>query len=81
LFLNFRQYPGNDTLRGQLFGFWVVTVKPGFVFCYDPQQEVLVISDFIQQFLADKYIPTTAYARQANEAQTSQSSAACSNPP
>jgi hypothetical protein len=43
-------------LRGLLFGFWVTTVNSGFIFCCDPQEEVLVISDFIQQFLADKHM-------------------------
>jgi hypothetical protein len=27
--------------------------NPGFISCYDPQEEVLVISDFNQQFLAN----------------------------
>jgi hypothetical protein len=34
-------------LRGLLFGFWVMTVNPGFMSSYDPQEEVLVISNFI----------------------------------
>jgi 3-deoxy-D-manno-octulosonic-acid transferase len=37
-----------------LFGFWVITANPRFVSCYGHQEEVLVISDFIQQLLADK---------------------------
>jgi hypothetical protein len=40
-----------------LFDFWVVSVNIGFISCYDPQEEVLVISDFIQQFLAGKHMP------------------------
>jgi hypothetical protein len=40
-------------LRGLLFGFCVIILNPGFVFCCDPREEVLVISDFIQQFLAN----------------------------
>jgi hypothetical protein len=35
--VNFRR-PGNNTL---LFGFWVVSVNPGFISCYDPREEVL----------------------------------------
>jgi hypothetical protein len=36
-------------LRGLLFGFWIVTVNPGFYL----REEVLVISDLIQQFMAN----------------------------
>jgi len=36
-------------LRGQLYGFWVLTVNPGFILCYDLEREV--VSDFILQFL------------------------------
>jgi hypothetical protein len=35
--------------------FWVETVNPGSV-CYDPREEVSVISDFIQQFLDNKHM-------------------------
>jgi hypothetical protein len=40
-------------LKVLLFGFWVIPVNPGFSSCYDSQEEVLVVSDFIQQFLAE----------------------------
>jgi hypothetical protein len=30
-------------LRGLLFGFWITRVNPGFVSCYDPRDEVLVV--------------------------------------
>lgn len=36
-----------------MFGFCIVTVNTGFIFFYDPQDEVLV--DFIQQFLAHRH--------------------------
>jgi hypothetical protein len=36
-----------------MFGFCIVTVNTGFIFFYDPQEEVLV--DFIQQFLAHRH--------------------------
>jgi hypothetical protein len=34
-------------LRGLMFGFWVEMLDTGYVSCYDPQEEVLVISFFI----------------------------------
>jgi hypothetical protein len=46
---------GFSTLRGVLFGFKVLTVNPSFISCYDPRDEVLVVSGFIQQFQADKH--------------------------
>jgi hypothetical protein len=49
----FQRYPGNDTLRELLFGFLVVTINAGFICCYDPSEEVVVVSDFIQQFLSN----------------------------
>jgi hypothetical protein len=36
-------------LRGVLLVLWVTTVNPGILFCYVAQEEVLVISDFMQQ--------------------------------
>jgi len=30
-----------------MFGFWVEMLDTGYVSCYDPQEEVLVISFFI----------------------------------
>jgi hypothetical protein len=35
-------------------GFWVITINPVSITCYDPREEVLVISDFIK-FLAHKH--------------------------
>jgi hypothetical protein len=34
-------------LKGKKNHFWVITVNPGFASCYDPEEEVLVICDFI----------------------------------
>jgi hypothetical protein len=36
-----------------MLGFWVVTVNTGFIFFYDPHEEVLI--DFIQHFLAYRH--------------------------
>jgi hypothetical protein len=44
-------------VRGLLVGFWVITVNPGFISCYDCQEEVSVVSYFSQQFLAHKHMP------------------------
>jgi hypothetical protein len=43
-------------LRGLLFSFWIIIINPGFISCSDLCEEVLVISDFIQQFLVHKHI-------------------------
>jgi hypothetical protein len=37
-------------VTGLLFGFWVITVTPDFFSCYGPQEEIMVVADFIQQF-------------------------------
>jgi hypothetical protein len=34
---------GAFPLRGLLVGFWFRTVKPGFISCYDPGEEVLIV--------------------------------------
>jgi hypothetical protein len=44
-----------------LFGFWVITV--GFTSCYDPREEVIVVSDFTQQFVANKRTPPLTLIR------------------
>jgi hypothetical protein len=53
----FQKRSENYSLRRLMFGFWIITVKPGFVSYYDPQEEVLVIFVLIQKLLADKHMP------------------------
>jgi hypothetical protein len=38
--------------RGLLFGLWVITVNPDFISCYDTEEEVTIVSDLVQQFMA-----------------------------
>jgi hypothetical protein len=40
------------TWRGLMFGLWVLTVNQDFISCCDTGEEVTVVSDFVQQFLA-----------------------------
>jgi hypothetical protein len=49
---------GHDELplKGLLFGFCAIPINPGSNPCYDPQEEVLVVSDFSQQVLAHKHM-------------------------
>ena len=64
-------------LRGLQFGFWVVTVDPGFVSCYGSWKEVFVISNVIQQFLAHHHILPLVPSNWAKNLQKS----TCSSPP
>lgn len=74
---NGRAFP----LRWLLFGFWVKTVNPSFISCYDPWEWVLVVSDFIEQFLRDKKHTPVSARRWATEPQTLRTSIACSSLP
>lgn len=59
-----------------MFGFCVVAANPGVISCYDPREKMLVLPDFIHQFLGHKH-PNASLRWQAIEAQTSWSSLEC----
>jgi len=40
--------------RGLLFGLWVSTLNPD-ISCYDTGEEVTVVADYVQQFLAQHF--------------------------
>lgn len=50
IFLNSSMERIGFWLRELLLGWQVITVNPGILFCYNSQEEVLVISDFMQWF-------------------------------
>jgi hypothetical protein len=49
-------------LRGHVFGFWVITLNPGFVSCYDPLEE-FCFHFWLHQFLADKHMFDFKFSR------------------
>jgi hypothetical protein len=67
-------------LIGLLFGWWVVSVAPGFVSPCDPQEVGLFISDLSQQFLTHKHAPACAHLW-ALETPTTWRYTACWNSP